>query len=171
MDGLILRAPEEADAPALAELLNLPGVRRGTARLPFNDQAFVLKRIRTPQDVNRSIIAVLDGRPMAWGSLEPGTGRRAHSAGLGPSVHDDVWGRGIGRDVLAALLDLADNWLGLRRIELDVMADNSRAISLYEQAGFEREGLARAAVITDGALADLVLMARLRSPLAGSGNR
>ncbi|WP_439709371.1 GNAT family N-acetyltransferase [Parachlamydia acanthamoebae] len=38
------------------------------------------------------------------------------------------------------LLDLADNWLKLVRVELDVFSDNQKAISLYQSCGFEIEG-------------------------------
>jgi putative acetyltransferase len=38
------------------------------------------------------------------------------------------------------ILDLADNWLMLVRIELDVIEDNERAIHLYRSFGFEVEG-------------------------------
>ena len=42
------------------------------------------------------------------------------------------------------LLDWADNWAGLLRVELGVYADNERAIALYRKFGFELEGCQRA---------------------------
>lgn len=162
MRGLVLRAPEEADVPALTALMNLPGVRAGTARLPFTDAGWVRSRVVDRPAGVHSVVGVLADVAIAWGSLTVGEGRRRHSAGLGLSVHDEHWGRGIGRTVLAALLELADGWLGLARVELDVLADNPRAIALYEGSGFEREGLARRAYIAPGGPTDAVLMARLR---------
>jgi hypothetical protein len=41
------------------------------------------------------------------------------------------------------VIDLADNWLNLRRLGLTVFADNPRAIGLYESLGFQREGVMR----------------------------
>ena len=63
---------------------------------------------------------------------------------------------------MTALIDAADKWLDLRRIELTVFADNERAIRLYERFGFEREGIMRAYAFRDGRYADGVMMARLR---------
>jgi putative acetyltransferase len=59
-------------------------------------------------------------------------------------VRDDWQGKGVGSALMRAALDLADNWLGLRRLELNVHADNERAIALYRKFGFEIEGTHRA---------------------------
>ena len=48
---------------------------------------------------------------------------------------------------------------GFKRIELDVHADNPRAISLYERAGFVREGIVRDASLIDGVFRNAILMA------------
>ena len=52
------------------------------------------------------------------------------------AVHDDWAGRGVGTALMQAALDLADNWLGLTRVELTVWADNQAALALYRKAGF-----------------------------------
>jgi putative acetyltransferase len=62
---------------------------------------------------------------------------------------------------MTALLNWADNWAQVLRVELSVFADNERAIRLYERFGFEREGLCRADAMRNGRLADTVTMARL----------
>ncbi len=54
--------------------------------------------------------------------------------------HDQWQGRGVGRALMEAAVDLADNWLSLTRLELTVFADNAPAIRLYERVGFEVEG-------------------------------
>jgi len=77
-------------------------------------------------------------------------------------VHDQFQGRGIGRKLLEALLDVADNYLGLVRVELEVMPDNERAIHLYESVGFEHEGRKRKAIFRGGQHIDGLMMARLR---------
>jgi putative acetyltransferase len=60
-----------------------------------------------------------------------------------------------------AAADLADNWLGLRRLELKVYADNARAIALHRKFGFEVEGTHRAYSIGGGAYVDSLSMARI----------
>jgi len=59
---------------------------------------------------------------------------------------------GVGTALMKALLDIADNWLMLVRVELTVFEDNERAIHLYEKLGFEKEGLMRLAAISLAAI-------------------
>ncbi|MFM2066499.1 MAG: hypothetical protein RLZZ584_1408 [Pseudomonadota bacterium] len=86
--------------------------------------------------------------------------RRRHVMSLGICVHPDGQGKGLGWALLAALLDYADRWAGVLRIELQVYADNQRAIRLYESLGFVVEGRLRGASLRDSVYADTLMMAR-----------
>lgn len=79
------------------------------------------------------------------------------------AVHDAWHGRGIGGALLDAALDLADNWLNLSRLELQVFTDNEPALRLYRGRGFDVEDTLRQYALRDGCLADVYSMARLRS--------
>ncbi|MDE1906598.1 MAG: GNAT family N-acetyltransferase [Rhodospirillales bacterium] len=157
-----LRAVEPEDIAALAEVMNQPGVRHGTLATPFVTEES-LKHIVQPDDGSRVVGAVVEGRLIGLALLKPRKGRLMHSAFLDTLiVHDAYHGQGIGRALLAATLDIADNWLGLARVDLAVMADNHHAIRLYETFGFEAEGRIRGDVFRNGAYADSLTMARLR---------
>jgi putative acetyltransferase len=56
---------------------------------------------------------------------------------------------------------MADKWLNLTRLELEVYTDNESAIRLYERFGFEREGTLRQHAFRDGKYVDSYFMARL----------
>ena len=88
---------------------------------------------------------------------------RAHVAHVGMMVHADYQGMGVGSALMEAAVDLADNWLGLTRLQLEVYPDNARAMALYEKYGFETEGLHRAFAYRDGQYTDTLVMGRLRS--------
>jgi RimJ/RimL family protein N-acetyltransferase len=83
---------------------------------------------------------------------------RAHRGTLGMGLLPEWRGRGLGQRLLEATLARARR-SGFKRIELDVYADNLRAIALYEKAGFVREGLLRDATLIDGVFRDAILMA------------
>ena len=83
---------------------------------------------------------------------------RAHRGTLGMGLLPEWRGRGVGRRLLEATLAQARR-SGFKRIELDVHADNPRAISLYERAGFVREGIVRDASLIDGVFRNAILMA------------
>ena len=72
-------------------------------------------------------------------------------------------GKGVGRALMKALLDVADGWLNIFRIELNVFSDNERAIALYREFGFEIEGTHRAYALRDGHYVDSHSMARIKA--------
>lgn len=162
MTDLILRAPEERDVPDLTELLGLPGVRHGTARLPYADPGQVRARILHPDPQHVPLVAERAGKAIGQATLVRGENRRAHSAELRLIVHDDHARQGVGRALFGALVRLADEDLGLTRLWLHVMCDNRGAIALYESFGFEVVGRMRGYTIREGQLVDSHLMDRLR---------
>jgi L-phenylalanine/L-methionine N-acetyltransferase len=81
------------------------------------------------------------------------------------AVDQERSGWGIGSRLVAAAVDLADNWLNLYRLELLVRADNPAAINLYRKFGFVEEGLLRGLGYRNGEYMDCLAMARLRGPL------
>lgn len=94
--------------------------------------------------------------------------RSRHSGYLGISVHTDYQGFGIGKSLMEKLIDLADNWLMLIRIELGVFTDNIAAIKLYEHFGFVIEGEKKYALIRNGKYENEYIMARYNKKLLKS---
>jgi putative acetyltransferase len=80
------------------------------------------------------------------------------------AVRDDWRGRGVGTKLMEAALDLADNWLGLTRLDLRVFVANDAAIALYRKFGFEMEGTHERFALRAGEYADAHVMARLKRP-------
>jgi|ETNmetMinimDraft_23_1059889.scaffolds.fasta_scaffold67049_2 RimJ/RimL family protein N-acetyltransferase len=74
--------------------------------------------------------------------------------GIGNPAH---WGRGWGTETLRILVDYAFTDLNLYRLQLTVLADNDRAIRLYERIGFQHEGTFREFRERDGGRFDMLL--------------
>jgi putative acetyltransferase len=88
------------------------------------------------------------------------------------AVHDDWHGRGVGTTLVRAAVELADNWLNLHRLELEVYTDNEPAVRLYKRHGFLTEGTLKDFAFRNGAYVDAFTMARLRPsnvPVANAG--
>ena len=103
-----------------------------------------------------------------WGqiSLER-ISRRDGTAEVGVVLaKEEHRGKGIGREALSLLLRYAFDTLGLRRVELTVFAENSRARLCYLKAGFIEEGVARQKTWKNGKFHDIVSMAVLRDEWA-----
>ena len=86
--------------------------------------------------------------------------RVRHSGSIGLMVNKDYHRMGIGRALMKNLIDIADNWLMLIRIELGAFTDNEKAINLYKSLGFEIEGTKKYAIIRNGKYENEYLMAR-----------
>ena len=160
--GLQIRAARLDDSEALTALSNLPGYRAGTLRLPYQSVEEIRKWLEAERTGSLALVAILDGQIVGSAGFNRYKGRRSHAAGIGLGVHDDFQGKGVGTALLAALIDAADNWHAIKRLELTVFTDNARAIRLYEKFGFEAEGVQRAFAFRAGQYVDALGMARVR---------
>ena len=70
-------------------------------------------------------------------------------------------GRGIGTEAIRLVLRLGFEGLGLHRVSLTVVADNSRAVAVYTRCGFVVEGRFRDSVWLGGRWRDDLSMAIL----------
>ncbi|MCC6179549.1 MAG: GNAT family N-acetyltransferase [Chloroflexi bacterium] len=161
--SVTIRPVRADDAEALNEIRRQPGVADGTLALPSERLGSTLSRLERLSPDDHVFVAVLDGRVVGIAGLHVGAGKYRYSGSIGMMVHEQYQGRGVGRRLLETLLDLADNYLGLARVDLDVFTDNERAIRLYERLGFEREGVKRRLAFRRGRLTDVAVMARLRA--------
>ncbi|MGH3147992.1 MAG: GNAT family N-acetyltransferase [Rubrobacter sp.] len=89
-------------------------------------------------------------------------------AELGIAIGDkDHWGRGYGREAVSLLLDYAFRLRNLRRVWLEVHAENERGIRAYRACGFVEEGRQREHMWIAGRYVDNVIMGILREEWEG----
>ena len=164
VDGLHIRRAEPDDCSAIYEIFSGPKAFAGTLQLPYPSREHWRQRLAEPSDDTYNLVAVVGDRVVGILGLHtfPNKPRRRHVGTIGMSVHDEWQGKGIGTALMRAGVELADNWLNLRRLELEVYTDNEPAIRLYERFGFEREGTLRQHAFRDGRYVDSYLMGRLR---------
>ena len=168
IENLKIRRAEPDDYLAVYEMFNTPDVIAGTMQLPYPSRELWRHRLTDTPENYINLVAVVDDRVVGMLGLEtfPNRPRRRHVGRIGISVHDEWQGKGVGTALMAAVVDLADNWLNLTRLELEVYADNAAAIHLYERFGFSYEGTLRQHAFRKGTYIDSNVMGRLRPPKA-----
>ncbi|MDW6019313.1 GNAT family N-acetyltransferase [Vibrio plantisponsor] len=157
-----IRRAEPSDARAIKQIYECKNAYSSTLQLPHPSLTLWEKRTTDVPDNVFVYVALVDGEIVGNLGFEVCTSpRRRHVASLGMGVKDDVQGRGVGSALLATVIDLADNWLNLKRIELTVYSDNVRAINLYKKFGFAVEGESKAYAFRNGEYVSAYHMARV----------
>ncbi len=162
-----IRRAEPADYLAVMRIMEGPKAVWGTLQIPYPSAEMWRKRMSEPLEGYYSLLACADGEVVGQLGLltNPAHPRRRHAASIGMSVRDDWQGKGAGTALMQAACDLADRWLNLARLELEVFVDNEPAIRLYKKFGFLVEGTLLRFAYRDGRYADVYTMARLRPEL------
>lgn len=103
------------------------------------ESEYLKKKTESEREIE--LLAFVDGKLVASagiGSIGRSEKSR-HRAEFGISVDQSCWGLGIGRALTDACVECAEK-AGYTQIELEVVADNERAIALYKSAGFVEFG-------------------------------
>jgi len=166
MTDITIRRVRTSDAESLTALMSDPEVFGGLLQLPYPSVEAWRTRLAewdAPGRHDLMLVAEAQSRIVGSAGLHPASPslRRRHALTMGISVASDWQRRGVGSQLMLALLDAADRWLGCLRIELQVYTDNVAAIALYRKFGFVHEGTHRAYALRDGRYVDSHAMARL----------
>lgn len=172
LGALSIRPIHVDDAAAMAALHETESVIDGTFQMPFqSERDWRARLLGNDAGRVRTLVAVAGDRVIGASALFPmgESPRIAHALGFGIAVHPDAQGRGVGDALTRAVLEIADRWVGARRVQLEVYPDNARAIALYRRHGFEVEGTQRLTALRRGTYADAIMMGRVRAPRPASG--
>jgi putative acetyltransferase len=162
---IVIRRSEPSDYEAIRAVYSGPNAIRGTLQLPYPSVEQWRKRLAEAGEGMFSLVACVEGELVGQIGVHtfPHAPRRRHVGQLGMGVRDDWQGKGVGTALMQAAVDLADRWLNLGRLELEVYVDNQPAVRLYKKFGFVIEGTLSRFAFRDGRYVDAYAMARLRS--------
>jgi RimJ/RimL family protein N-acetyltransferase len=86
--------------------------------------------------------------------------RFSHKVEFGVSVLKDFWGYGIGKNLLKESIAWADS-NDIKKITLNVLETNTKAIELYKRLGFEIEGILKNdRILANGEYYNTIVMGR-----------
>ena len=158
---ITIRRLEPSDYEAIQKIFAGPKVVWGTLQLPYPSIEVWRKRLEETPDGQIRLVAMV-AQEMA-GQLDIYTSdrpRRKHAGQIGMAVRDDFQGQGVGSALMQTAVDIADNWLNILRLELEVYCDNEPAVRLYKKFGFEVEGTMKGYAFRAGEYVDVYTMAR-----------
>ncbi len=159
---ITLRPAKTADLPLLSALRNdvdlqlaLMAVPRPNSRAHV--KAWITRRTNDPQGAFFVLAWARDNQAIGFVQLTriETLHRRAE---LGICLAEEARGSGAAREAMALLETYARAALGLRKLVLQVRADNRRAIALYNRCGFRRVGTLAAHHYAGGRLHNVQIM-------------
>ena len=103
------------------------------------ESRYLEKKETSPNEIE--LIAFVDGKVAGTAGIDAigAQYKVTHRAEFGISVAKAYWGLGIGQALLAACVECAKA-AGYLQLELDAVAENARALSMYQKAGFVEYG-------------------------------
>ena len=143
----LIRNGNAADGLAAYEVFNLTHAETDYLRTypdeyssdPEQEAQFLKEKTESPNEIE--LIAIIDGKVVGSAGIEA-VGKNykvKHRADFGISVLQEYWGLGLGKALTQACIQCAKD-AGYAQLELDVVADNDRALALYQSLGFEEDG-------------------------------
>ncbi len=156
-----LRKLEQKDAALMLEWMHDPAVNRFfrydfASKTLADAQAFIVSAIDAFDAKRDYHFAVCEDDDTYLGTVSlKGVNREKKEAEYAISLRRAAQGRGVGRFATEAVLAYAYAQAGLQSVYLNVLADNTNAIRLYEKCGFRLECIEPNAVEINGVLQDL----------------
>ena len=144
---LTLRPAVADDLAATWEYRRLPEVSRWLTRAPATPEEY-REQFLDPDRLSRTIVVELQGQVIgdlmlkvedAWAQAEVAERARDTQAELGWVLHPEHAGHGYATEAVRALIDLAFDDMGLRRVTAGCFAANEASWRLMERVGMRRE--------------------------------
>ena len=144
---LYLRNAEASDGAAVLEnflqahaetdyLLSYPDENQMDAE---QESRFLARKAESPNEIE--VIALMEGKIVGTAGIDAVGAfyKLRHRAEFGVNILKEYWGLGVGRALMEACIQCARE-AGYAQLELSVVTENTRAIVLYQKAGFVEFG-------------------------------
>lgn len=163
MPGLYIRSALDADCEAINEIYNYYVVH-STCTYQTEPEPIASRRtwFAAHGPAHPVIVAEVNGAVVGWGSLSRFHPRAAYARTVENAVyvHHEHLGRGIGKAILAELVDRAGK-LGHHTIIALISAEQGASIALHEKLGFARAGLIHEAGFKFGRWLDVAYLQKM----------
>lgn len=160
---MILRKLMPTDAELMYEWMSDPAVNQ---YFRFNKNGLSVEKCRTFikssfTDNDRHYAIEDAGEYMGTISLKH-IDHNNETAEYAIALRKSAQGKHLGTAASKAILEIAFNELGLNKVYLDVLSENTPAIDLYNKLGFKEEGVLKQHIKIDDEFKDLKLFGLLK---------
>ncbi|MFH0068577.1 GNAT family N-acetyltransferase [Peribacillus sp. NPDC056705] len=147
MKNHIIRTGELADAEAVLDVQNsvisegeyFIAVSEEFNKTPEQQRDWIRTLLENERET--IIVAEKNGEVIGWIVFQSENRKRmSHKGSFGMMIRKNYRGKGIGKELLKALLEWAEANPFIEKVSLGVFSTNQRAISLYKKMGFVEEG-------------------------------
>ncbi len=103
------------------------------------ESRFLARKAESPNEIE--VIALMEGKIVGTAGIDAVGAfyKLRHRAEFGVNILKEYWGLGVGRALMEACIQCARE-AGYAQLELSVVTENTRAIALYQKAGFVEFG-------------------------------
>lgn len=162
---VVLRPITDTDTDNIVRWRNTPSVRNNfifrQTFTPEMHRNWLKTKVATGEVVQYIILEKAAGTPVGsvyYRDVDPAFNSAEYGIFIG---EESARGKGFGTETARLFTDFGFAVLGLHRISLRVLAENTPARRSYAAAGFVEEGIFRDMVKLDGVYRDVVFMAKL----------
>ncbi|URZ07116.1 GNAT family N-acetyltransferase [Clostridium felsineum] len=160
-EKIIIREAKPQDAALMLEYLYKIGgesdfLTFGQGELKkseFEEKEFIENAVKS----DNALFLVAEAEGKIVGNLNFAGGKNSkvrHTGEFGVSVLKEYWGQRIGKKLIERLIAWSKEASIIRKINLRVRTDNLRAIALYEDLGFIKEGIIKRDFFIEGKFYD-----------------
>lgn len=165
---IIIRKALKSDANELVNYLDLISKESDYLTFGEGESDITVEQeeefIESANNKNNTLFIVAEMNEKIIGNLNFSAGQRkriAHTGEFGVSVLKEYWGNGIGKELIKYLIQWSKNSGLIRKINLRVRIDNTKAIKLYKELGFFEEGIIKRDFLIDNKFYDSLSMGLL----------
>ena len=147
MKNCIIRTGELEDAEAVLDVQNsvisegeyFIALSEEFNKTPEQQRDWIRRLLENERET--IFVAEINGEVIGWiGFQSENRKRMSHKGSFGMMIRKNYRGKGIGKELIKALLEWAEANPFIEKVSLGVFSTNQRAISLYKKMGFVEEG-------------------------------
>ncbi len=163
-EKVYLRLMQVSDIKRLYDLANDYEVKK------YNDKMLEMgKKIQINEGTNniniykRKALSIINKKNVLVGFMtykQSDYCKNVYSIGI--TIGKKYWSRGYGQDSIKTLIKYLFDDLNAKRIQLEVVSENIRAIKCYKKCGFVEEKIRKARYYMDGKYTDIIIMGILK---------